>query len=444
MDIKKLNDVTSLINDYKNSVEYNDIITQQNYYINNVYEKKKGLYINNRIVYYDEEGNYQPEIKSELSVAFFRKLVDQKINYLVGNPMNLECDEIIKEYFDSHLYKAIHSAMSDAVKHGQGWLMSFYDENELKFKYVPTRELYPVWKDYDKTTVETMYRFFEHNGKSYIIVYDKDGITTIEDEKIIGLNEPLLTINKEPYSFMPFIYFDYNYERISLLNFVKDLIDDFNAQLSSRSSNLLNITRSIKVIKNYDGTDILNAEKMMNRHRVVGVTEGGDVKVIEVPIESVAVDAQLDQLMESIYDAGRGVNFTRENLGNASGIALKFKYSDLDADTDNMSMYFKEGIEKIFKFISKDLEMKGMYHSKNFKVVFNKNRIINETEMVDNIVKLQSILSNETLISLIPFDVDVQKEIIRKEQEQKESLKEEYNYDSYGTTTNSDQSGTTN
>lgn len=445
---QELNDIVGTIGAYKNSREYKAILTQSKYYSNEVYASSNEVLYNNKIFFYEDGEdilNHNDEKNKKLSVSFFRKLVDQKINYLLGNPMNLECDEVIKTYFTPHLYKAIHAGATDAVKHGQGWIMAYYTQDaNLRFKYVPANEVYPVWKDYDRTILDKVYRFYNYNGSDYIYIYSAEtGITKIENGVVVEESLPMVSINNKDHFFMPFIYLDYNYERISLLNFVKDLIDDYNEQLSSRANNLLNITKSIKVVKNYDGTSLREADRRMNMNRIIGVAEGGDVKVIQVPIESVAVEDQLDQLVQNIYDAGRGVNFARENLGNSSGVALKFKYSDLDADTDNMSMYFKEGIDKIVEFISQDLALKGINHSKQCSISFNKNRIINETEVVDNLTKLQGILSRETIIKLLPWDIDVKSELKLIAQEESEAMKEEYNYEGYGVASNNNSSGST-
>ena len=79
---------------------------------------------------------------------------------------------------------------------------------------------------------------------------DEDGNVMVDED-----NNPIMTNVQMTWDKVPFIAFKYNADEMSLLKLVKSLIDDYDLNTSDTSNNLQDIPDSIKVVKNYDGTD---------------------------------------------------------------------------------------------------------------------------------------------------------------------------------------------
>ena len=107
------------------------------------------------------------------------------------------------------------------------------------------------------------------------------------------------------------------------------MIDDYDPTTSDTSNNLQDIPNSIKVAKNYDGTDKGEFTQNLAIFRTAFVSGDGDMKVIETNMDVAAIDSHLNRLRKDIYEAGNGVDTQEVSLGNASGVALKFRYATL-------------------------------------------------------------------------------------------------------------------
>ena len=109
----------------------------------------------------------------------------------------------------------------------------------------------------------------------------------------------------------------------------------------------------------------------------------GDVKALTTPLDVAALDSHLNRLRKDIYEAGSGVDTQEISLGNASGVALKFRYADLDTDTDDMANEFTASLEELIWFIKVDLLNKGLgdFLETKFDIIFNTDGIVNSQRL---------------------------------------------------------------
>jgi len=106
----------------------------------------------------------------------------------------------------------------------------------------------------------------------------------------------------------------------------------------------------------------------LNVYRAVKIDENGDVEKLTADIQTEATEKELERTRKAIYELGRGVDTLNENLGNASGVALKFRYSDLDIDCNILESEMQSSIEHMLWFITRYLKMIGEGDFTNEKV----------------------------------------------------------------------------
>ena len=144
---------------------------------------------------------------------------------------------------------------------------------------------------------------------------------------------------------------------------------------------------------------------------------------VETKMDTAAIDSHLNRLRKDIYEAGSGVDTQEVSLGNASGVALKFRYADLDSDTDDMASEFAAALEELIWFIKVDLLNKGIgdFTETTFDIIFNTDSIINEHEIIEDTKNSVGIISDETIVANHPWVTDTQRELDRlaKEKEAK-------------------------
>jgi hypothetical protein len=136
----------------------------------------------------------------------------------------------------------------------------------------------------------------------------------------------------------------------------------------------------------------------------------------------------MDRLRRDLYEAASGVDTQTKDLGDASGVALRFIYSDLDLDCQIFGSELSWALDRCLWFILQDLAMSD---DVNVEWRYTTSTIINESERITNIKNSQGLLSDRTLIAAHPLVTNVDDELkqIKDEDEAKaESINELYSF----------------
>lgn len=463
----KENFIVSNLTSWKNSDVRKQMIAAQNYYENNSDIKDRERY------YLDRKGVKQKAdnlANSKLHRPYMRKLVNQKTNYLLSRPFTIVCEdelfvEILNDYFDDNFRKILKNIGKEAITKGIAWLQAYYNQKgELKFKRIPSEQIKAFWEDEDHTILQGVIRtyivkefqadgttkniqkveYHTEQGSWYYILGDsgleKDTDYTQEQTGHFSIIQPKVDETGKPvlddqgvqqtesipavWDKIPFIPFRYNPEEISLLQWVKPLIDDYEITSSDNSNNLQDIPNSIKVVKNYDGADKGEFTHNLALYRTAFVSGDGDVKTVETPFNTEAVEAHLTRLRKDIYEAACAVDTQETDLGNATGVALKFKYADLDMDSDDMGSEFASSLKDLIWFIKVDLFNKGLgdYLDVTQEIVFNTDIIINETESITQAKDSVGVISDDTILANHPWVTNVKDEKEKLELQKQQQL----------------------
>lgn len=437
------------------------MLTAQNYYGNDNDIKERKRY------YIDRKGIKQEVTNlanSKLSHPSLRKLTNQKVNYLLSKEFSIQSDDdnfndVIALYINKKFYKMIKNVGRDAIINGISWVQVYYDNSgNLSFKRIPSEEVIPFWADADHTILEAILRtyvitkylpdgvkqevvkveyhttegvwYYEQTDKGLKPDPDKgepvSGHFMVAQESTDESGNPSINMVQAIWDKVPFIGFKYNADEISLLKLTKSLIDDYDLNTSDTSNNLQDIPNSIKVVKNYDGTDKGEFIQNLTTFRTAFVSGDGDMSAVETKLDIAAIDSHLNRLRRDIYEAGSGVDTQEVSLGNASGVALKFRYADLDADTDDMANEFAASLEELIWFIKVDIMNKGLgdFMQTQFDILFNTDGIANENEIIEDAKNSVGIISDETIIANHPWVTNAQDELDRVKKEREEKMAE--------------------
>lgn len=96
----------------------------------------------------------------------YRKLVDQKTNYVLGKPLTISTadDEYLKllvKIFDKKMHRKLRTLAQNAVDGGIAWLYPYYDEQgAFQVMVFPSYEICPIWKDKAHTELEAAMRYY--------------------------------------------------------------------------------------------------------------------------------------------------------------------------------------------------------------------------------------------------------------------------------------------
>ncbi|MPM53163.1 hypothetical protein SDC9_99928 [bioreactor metagenome] len=101
-------------------------------------------------------------------------------------------------------------------------------------------------------------------------------------------------------------------------------------------------------------------------------------------------------------------------------------YSDIDLDANEMETEYQAAFEELLWFINCHFVNTGMgdFENEEVEVIFNRDILINETEVIENCGKSVGILSDETIVANHPWVDDPQKELERKKAEKAAAMAE--------------------
>lgn len=393
----------------------------------------------------------------------YGKLVNQKANYLLGQPFVVETDHegyagYLRQVFDKRFMKTLKNAGKMAMNNGIAWLYPFHDgEGGFSFRLFPGYEVLPFWKDREHTVLDFAVRLYLaecYEGTvlrlvEKVEVYDLRGVhrfvldggllfpdvglegeaVSVPHAVVSGADGAVMGLNWQR---IPLIPIKYNEQELPLLNRVKTLQDGINAMLSDFENNMQEDSRNtILVLKNYDGTNLGEFRRNLATYGAVkvrydGETKGG-VETLEVQVNPENYRIILDIFKKALIENGMGYDAKDDRLsGNPNQMNIQSMYSDIDLDANDMETELQAAFREILWFVNAYLANTGQgdFSGQEATVIFNRDMLMDESQVIADCVASTGILSDETIIGQHPWVDDPKKEMERlkkqKEEEQAE------------------------
>lgn len=396
----------------------------------------------------------------------YGKLVNQKANYLLGQPFVIESDnepyaELLKEIFDKRFMRMLKNAGKAALNGGIAWLYPYYNEQgELAFRLFPGYEILPFWKDSEHTVLDMAVRLYQveayegsvHKLVEKVEIYDMQGVhcfilengSLVPDSDAAELDCAYVRGGGKPLNWekIPLIPIKYNEREIPLIQKVKSLQDGINVMLSDFENNMQEDPRNtILILKNYDGTNLGEFRRNLATYGAVKVRCDGDsnggVETLEIKVNSENYKAILELLKKALIENGMGYDAKDDRLsGNPNQMNIQSMYSDIDLDANDMETELQAAFEEILWFVNAHLANtgKGSFEGEQVTITFNRDMLMNESEVIANCQASVGILSDETVIGQHPWVDDVEKEMdrLREQKEKEQSELEKQSYDPFG------------
>lgn len=388
----------------------------------------------------------------------YKKMVDQKTNYLLGQPLTFQSDndayaKIVKQIFNKKFQRTLKSIGEDSLNCGIAWLFVYYDDKgNLAFKRIKPFEVIPGWHDSEHTQLDYAIRIYEvivYEGKTEKVVekvevYDDKGVNYFElDGGTLKPCEPffqnyITVVNEDGtedgfnWTRIPLIPFKYNSKEIPLIKMVKSLQDGLNLIESNFQNSMEEDTRNtILVLMNYDGENLGEFRKNLAQYGAVKVRTvdgaGGDLKTLQVEVNSENYKAILEIFKKAIIENAMGYDAKDDRLaGNPNQMNIQSMYSDIDLDANNMETEYQASFEDLLWFVDNHLANTGQgdYEDTDVDVIFNRDMLLNESEVITNCSNSVGILSDETIIANHPWVDDPQAELERVQKEKEENMEQ--------------------
>ena len=442
-------EIEALVFAYLNSPKYKSMLLGKKYY-----EGKHDILDRIRQVI-GENGALMPVYNlpnNRIIDNQYSKLVNQKTNYLLSKVPTLQSEnteyvKALNNVFNKQFLKVLKQLGKDCYNYGIGWLHTYYDAaGEFKIKRMDPLEIIPVWKDNDHTELDYVVRLYvvRTYKKGQFVDLTKAEIYTTDGIQYFTWNHNKLTADpdKEPVSYITIETEDgekpYNWEKLPFIAFrpddleqplilrVKSLQDGINTILSNFQNNMEEDNRNtILILKNYDGENLGEFRRNLSQFGVVKVSDNGGVETLTIEINADNYKAILDLFKKAMIENARGFDSKSDVLGsNPNQMNIQSMYSDIDLDANEMETEFQASFEQLLWFINKHFinASIGNFDNETVEIIFNRDILINESTVIDDIAKSMGILSQETLVSQHPYIIDAEKELERIKKEKEEDL----------------------
>lgn len=384
----------------------------------------------------------------------YKKMVIQKSNYLLGQPFTIQCDnevylKILKQFLNKRFMRTLKAVGEDSLNCGIGWLFPMYnDKGEFIFKRFRPWEIIPGWKDAEHTELEYFIRIYEVVGYvgdtekiiEKVEVYDETGISYFEltdGGKLLPDGEqhvPYFSIEDQGFNWtkIPLIAFKYNNKEIPLIKMVKSLQDGLNLIESNFQNQMEEDPRNtILVVVNYDGENLGEFRRNLATYGAVKVRTvdgaGGDVRTLQVEVNAENYKAIIELFKKAIIENAMGYDAKDERMaGTPNQMNIQSMYNDIDLDANGMETEYQASFEDLLWFLNMHLFNVGMgdFEQEEVEIIFNRDMMLNEGEVIDNISKSVGIISDETLVAQHPWVDDVQAELERLDEQKQKNMEE--------------------
>ena len=422
------------------------------------YKKYQKLYENNhKIANRPRKDGNKPNNK--ISNDFFGQIIDNTVGYFLGNPIIMNYtepkkekpivevkpidvgvdleqigdkvvqDELDKICTDNEKDDLFMEWGKEAMIKGLSHILVYQnEESKTKFMRLSPEDVILVYKNSSTKELQYAIRLYDIDTEDtdktthYAEVYDTtgydvfkcvDGGVTAKGGRALN-GYTFVERKAHIYGRIPIVTMYNNEEKMSDLERVETLVNDYDKVLSDVSNEFEAFRNAYLMLKNMIvSTD---STRKLKEEGIIEVMENGDVKFITKQIQTEALENHLDRLEKNIYKFSQVPDLSDENFaGNLSGVAIRFKLFGLETKCIIKERKMERAIRDLFRVITAPLRVLTGHEVDvlNLKVEFSRNVPNNITELVDTVTKLDGKVDKETLLALLPF-IDNPKEVLEK------------------------------
>lgn len=386
---------------------------------------------------------------NKLCSNFFHRLNTQRNTYLLGNGVSFTdhkeesinedgvkvvrdlTKEALGDRFDTDLKRIGYHALI----HG----LAFGFWNVKRCHLFKLTEFVPLW-DEDTGILRAGIRFWriDKDKPMIAVLYEEDGYTKFKSQSNTGMDFTEIkektaykltvsiseadgeeVVGEENYGPLPIVPMWGSDLKQSTLVGMKEKIDSFDLIRSGFANDLTDCAQIYWILENCGGMSDKDLEKFRDRMKInhIVTVDADNSKAVpytqEVPHTARAV--YLSEIRSGIYEDFGALDVHAVAAG-ATNDHIDAAYQPMDEEADDYEYQVIEFIQQILTLM--DIEDTP---------VFKRNRISNQTEQVDMVIKEADYLDDETILRKLPnITVDEVSEILaRKDQQDASRIQEE-------------------
>ena len=196
------------------------------------------------------------------------------------------------------------------------------------------------------------------------------------------------------------------------------LQDAYNNLLSAEIDDFDAFADAYLILKGVvaDSEDLAN----MKQNRVLLMDAEDSAEYLTKNISDTQIQNMLQNINDQIHKMSNSPDFNDEKLMAQSGIAMKYKLIGFENVSSAIVANMTKALQKRIELICEVLNLTdGVAMWRDIKITFTRNLLENTLETAQMVNQLRGLVSDETLLSQIPFITNPAEEVERvKEQKQ--------------------------
>ena len=369
---------------------------------------------------------------NKVVVNYCYSIVKNYLGYITGIPITYSNDKF-QDILDVLNYNDVANEDSELLRnaliYGMAYECNYIDEDaKQRFRLFDSRECVPIYDNSLNSELLYVVRFYEEDlldeqNQNYIVeVYGP------KDVKYYRSGPGFSTFNlisEQPhfYNQCPVTVFALNEDEESIFNQVITLQDAYNELISGSVDDFDAFADAYLVLKGAIAED--KELESMKQNRVLMIDQDADAMYLTKDINNTQIEYLLKTIDEQIHTISNSPDFSSETFMAQSGIALKYKLIGMENQASSIESNMKKALQRRIELISSIISLTGESLWRDVYIKFTRNLPIEVTpSSPDEVVAYRGLVSDETLLKLLPFVKNPQEELkqLRKQNEENMNL----------------------
>ena len=361
---------------------------------------------------------------------FCKIITDTYSGYICGKPVtytsnqNIDDVQSVINYNDSNAedINFLMNALIYGVSYELQWIDKFA---QVRYSQVSPINAFAIYDNSLDSELLYFVRWYDVDSVSdsdlvYVEVYDAYSVKVYKAHSVLG-NLELIEENPHHFKDIPVSVFYLNDTEESIFNCIMSLNDAYN---ELQSSEVDDYSAWVDAYLTLSGMDAEQEDiASMKENRVLILPDGSKAEWLTKNASDTQIVNMLDNIKKNIFKVTACPDMADDTFLAQSGTALAYKLVGFENVASSIVARFKKAIQRRIELICNILNLKASDAVwRDISINFVRNLPVNLTEVIQMVNALKGTVSDETLLSQIPFVSDVKKEIEAVQKQKKENM----------------------
>ena len=403
------------------------------------FKKLKKYYLGEHDILSKQRAKNKPNYKPVCNHA--KDIADTSTGYFMGNTISYsnsedtDIDELLIAFDNAEVDESDHDNALDMAIYGVAYEYVYARENE-NILYIKSLEVENTFIVYDDSIEQQplfgVYYFKRKENKADTETYQAVIMTKQFVYSIVleGKEKGVISDKPVPHNMGDIPIIEYKNNKYSIGDFEQQigLIDSYNSLTANRINDKEQFIDSILVLYGArlgdDEEESIKAMESLAEHKLLELHPEARAEYLSKTLNENEVETLRNAVKQDIYTFSHIPNLTDENFaGNSSGVAMEFKLLGLEMITKIKQRYYVKGLKKRIKLFANYLGLTQIAIDANSIIPhFSRSLPKNLLEISQIVSNLDGKVSQETLLSQIPFVEDPMSEIEKVNEEKQENI----------------------